>query len=89
MHRITNDYSNIPERYRSDVKEIVEACARQNLIVSPQEAYFAWNEYSDTYAAGWLGLPTPYDDGESPWICTLDDCDKEITAKIEHYGQNP
>ena len=88
MTRISHSYSQIPERYHSDIKEIVGACHRNGLIVTPQEAYSAWGEYSDSMAAGWIGLPYPYDDGESPWVCTRDECDREITAIIENYGKN-
>jgi hypothetical protein len=87
MTRISNDFSTVPERYRDDVKTIVESCYRQGLIVAPHEAYSAWCEYSDSMAAGWMGVPTSYDDGESPWKCTLDDCDREITVIVENYGK--
>ena len=88
MTRITNDFSDIPERYREDVKTIVESCQRKSLIVTPQEAYSAWSEYSDSYAAGWLGLPYPFkldgqDDGRE---YTQENCDEEITRLVEMYG---
>jgi hypothetical protein len=88
MTRVSNNYLNIPERYRRDVENIVGSCYRQGLIVTPEEAYHAWSEYSDSMAAGWLGLPEPYDDGESPWKCTLDECDRDITRIVENYGRN-
>lgn len=82
MMRISNfNYSDIPEHYREETKYLVECCARQGLIVSPQEAYSAWSAYSDSMAAGWLGTAYPDE------AYTQEDCDKQNTGIIEYYGK--
>jgi hypothetical protein len=83
MQKIIPDYSSIPVRYLEDVSRIVGACFRMGWIVTPKEAYHAWSDYSDSMAAGWMGLPEPFDDGESPWKCTLDECDKTILEIVK------
>ncbi len=72
---------NIPEEYLGDCKEIVESCQRQGLTITLLEAYSAWNEYSDDYAAGWLGLPYPVVYCNCNY--TQEDCDQEIKSIVD------
>jgi len=44
--------------YPEDVRRIVEACASQDYEITPEVAQWAWEQYSDSMAAGWLCLPT-------------------------------
>ena len=83
MTRISNNYNSIPEIYREDVKEIVEACKRRGLIITPEEGYKAWGNYSDSMAAGWMGLPEPFEDLD----VTQEDCDKEIERIVEYHNK--
>ena len=43
-------------RHAADVDRIVRICAARSVLVSPHDAQSAWEEYSDSMAAGWLGL---------------------------------
>jgi len=42
------------ELFADDIQKIVESFAREGYEVSPEDACFAWEEYSDAYCAGWL-----------------------------------
>lgn len=60
------------QRHLDEIEYIVEACKRQGCVLTQDEAYSVWINYSDMYAAGWLGVPK---------------CDKEIIACVK-AGQN-
>lgn len=80
------NYSNIPESYREDVKQIVESCCRQGLVITPKQAFNAWSNYSDGYAAGWLGLPYPMVDTDDHELnITQGDCDRDIKRTVEFW----
>ena len=49
-------------RYPSDVRRIVEVFADRGYEISYAEAAHAWEQHSESYAAGWLILPE--DDSE-------------------------
>jgi hypothetical protein len=77
------NYSDIPENYRDDTKQIVESCLSQGLTITPVKAFNAWSNYSDGYAAGWLGLPYPCTiEGK---VFSQEDCDKAIRATVEFW----
>jgi len=44
-------------RYPSDVKRICDVAISHGIVLSPQEAEKAWEEYSDMLCAGWINLP--------------------------------
>lgn len=50
-------------RYQSDCDRIVSVCALAGYEVSVHAANFAWEAYSDTYAAGWLRMDSFSDEG--------------------------
>jgi hypothetical protein len=41
-------------RYRSACDEIVRVCAKHGITLSPEQAFLAWEKYSDDMCAGWL-----------------------------------
>lgn len=43
--------------YEQDVRRIVRAFAASGYEISANEAYEAWQQYSDGMSAGWLFLP--------------------------------
>lgn len=47
---------DVPFHHQDDVARIVAVCAAAGYEVSPVAADFAWTEFSDTYAASWLGM---------------------------------
>lgn len=42
---------------KHDIKRIIKIGLSRGILLSPLEADKAWQEHSDTYAAGWLMLP--------------------------------
>jgi len=52
VFKIENDYSSC--RYPSDVVRIVHVALEHGVVLSAQEAEKAWEEYSDSMAAGWI-----------------------------------
>jgi HSP90 family molecular chaperone len=52
-------------RHIADVKRIREVIGKYGRHVSLPTAAGIWENYSDLYAAGWLGLP---DDDEELWL---------------------
>jgi hypothetical protein len=44
-------------RYPEDCRRIVEVAGAAGYSVSPWEAEAIWDAYSDSMAAGWMGLP--------------------------------
>jgi hypothetical protein len=49
-----------------DVSRIMEAALHYGVVLSPQEAEKAWDEYSESMAAGWMMLP---ETKEEIWNC--------------------
>ncbi len=79
-----SNFEGIDPDYISDVQTIIKACNHEGWSITPKEAYDAWNDYSDSMAAGWLGLPYPTEiEGE---VFSQEQCDKEIFAIIERYA---
>jgi hypothetical protein len=48
-------------RHLHDVMTIQRVCRDNNLELSLEECADAWEDYSELYAAGWLGLPEEED----------------------------
>lgn len=48
------EYKNM--RYPEDVKRIVEVMKNKDIEITPEEAEWLWNVYSDDYCAQWLCL---------------------------------
>jgi len=46
-----------PFDYPQDIERIQEAFRKSGFLISEATAEFAWLEYSDSMAAGWLCLP--------------------------------
>lgn len=44
--------------YLKDKERIVEALAMNGYLCTMEQAEAMWQKYSDTYAAGWLSLPS-------------------------------
>lgn len=44
-------------RYPEDIIRIMKVAIDANILLTPEEAEMVWTEHSDSYAAGWLGLP--------------------------------
>jgi beta-lactamase class D len=42
--------------FGEDIKRIVEVFAARGYEVSEEDACWAWEQHSDSWAAGWLGL---------------------------------
>lgn len=59
LRRPTN---KIPADYRVDAVKIMRLLAGKDYEVSAQDAYEAWKEYSDVYAASWLIVPDDADE---------------------------
>jgi len=52
----------IPSEYAVDAVAITRALETKGYQVSPQDAYEAWKEHSDSYCASWLILPEGQDE---------------------------
>jgi hypothetical protein len=51
-------YSKLkPIRHEGDVAIIVRIIKKNGYDISPYDAQMAWEDYSDSMAAGWMGLP--------------------------------
>jgi hypothetical protein len=44
--------------YPEDIKRIVHACETYGYSLSEADAERFWSDYSESYCAGWLTLPT-------------------------------
>lgn len=44
-------------RYPEDIIRIMKVAIDANILLTPEEADMVWTEHSNSYAAGWLGLP--------------------------------
>lgn len=51
-------------RHQSDVERIQQVCMRNGYEADLEDCAGIWDDYSDMYAAGWLGLP---DDNDELW----------------------
>lgn len=49
-------------RHIDDVNRLVVAAAANGIALTQAQAYQAWSDYSDSYAAGWMMMP--HQDGE-------------------------
>jgi hypothetical protein len=49
-------------RYPADVRRIREVALRHGVTLDDDQAEAAWENYSDSMAAGWMGLPDSDDD---------------------------
>ena len=59
MIRLTHSNKDHDEhfvRHERDIERIVRIFLARGFLVSKEEAYQAWCDYSDSYAAGWLIL---------------------------------
>ena len=54
MTRFEEDGGDV-ERFH-DCLELTTIAAKHGLRITPYEAYLAWNEFSDSMAAGWMGF---------------------------------
>lgn len=63
MKRLVRPGLDFEERYPSDLDRIVRVVAEAGYEIDRQTAQWAWEEYSDHYAAGWLSLDS-YSDYE-------------------------
>lgn len=59
-----NDNSNYTHRWIDDVKRIQEVLLNNGYSSLLKDCGDLWEAYSDSYAAGWLGLP---EDDEELW----------------------
>lgn len=49
--------------YASDIRRMVAVVAQQGARpITADEAEYAWDAYSDSFCAGWMGLPDSDDD---------------------------
>lgn len=48
-------------RCSEDIIRIMKVAIDVNILLTPEEADMVWTEHSDSYAAGWLGLPDDND----------------------------
>lgn len=63
MLRLRDDFDNEHfSGHRGDVKRIVQICLSRGHQLSYETAYKAWEQFSDSMAAGWMMLPD--DDAE-------------------------
>lgn len=59
------NYKHSPDTwfpYECDVTRIQEAFILLGHTISAEDAKLAWEDYSDTYSAGWLYLPNGPED---------------------------
>lgn len=52
----TEGFEDISEYYHEDVRRIIRVAFEHGIILTPNEAYKAWQDFSDTMAAGWMNL---------------------------------
>ena len=43
--------------YQRDINRIVSVCQDRGYVISPEDAQTVWETYSESMAAGWMGLP--------------------------------
>lgn len=43
--------------YPDDILKAIKVCADRNVKITPEQVEYIWSYYSDTYCAGWLGMP--------------------------------
>jgi alpha-D-ribose 1-methylphosphonate 5-triphosphate synthase subunit PhnH len=60
---------SVPEQYAEDSQLIVEAALDSGVTLTLYQAYCAWGDYSEAWAAGWMGLP---DEQIDIWILAKD-----------------
>lgn len=42
--------------WKKDINRMIQVCANKGFTVSPEDVCWAWEQYSDSFAAGWLVL---------------------------------
>lgn len=47
----------VNHRHSEDITRIMKVAIDVNILLTPEDADMVWTEHSDSYAAGWLGLP--------------------------------
>lgn len=47
----------VNHRHSEDITRIMKVSIDVNILLTPEDADMVWTEHSDSYAAGWLGLP--------------------------------
>lgn len=62
-------------RYPVDVQRIISVCEARGYVIDALTAEWAWCEYSDRYAAGWLFLP---EDDEQLFSAVRGELDVEV-----------
>ena len=59
---MNNSYYQSP--YQSDCERIADVALRHRYLLTVEQAEDLWNDFSETFAAGWLSLP---EDDEELW----------------------
>jgi len=54
--KIKSEYKNYSD-YEDDIKKIKNALKNAGYFATREQCITLWEMYSETYAAGWLGLP--------------------------------
>jgi hypothetical protein len=54
--------------YPADVNRLVIAFAKEGMWCSPEQAAWLWEQYSDSMAAGWMGMDG-YADATLVMVC--------------------
>ena len=67
IRKINND-KNFQHRHLSDVERIQSCCLQHGYEADLKECADIWNNYSNMFAAGWMGLPN---DDEELWNCII------------------
>lgn len=44
------------DKFKADIERMIIICANRGYLLTPSDAAWAWEQYSDGLAAGWLGL---------------------------------
>ena len=71
----TDELNTYGKKHREDCEKIKAALVNNGYAnAGLSDAVFLWSDYSDTYAAGWLGLP---------------DTEEEIFDCVKDYIRNP
>lgn len=53
--------TDLEQNYGFDIDRICNACLTEGIYIDRLTAFEAWEQYSSTYAAGWLGMDTMSD----------------------------
>ena len=61
------DHNSDDYYYKHDIRRIVDVCAANGYQISPSDAKLAWEAFSESMSAGWMGL----DDDDDSLFCTV------------------